>query len=989
MIFKNNFPRPAGAVSCRQRLKTPLKNLGRNTRLLLCLGLGLWLWPGAEGLRAASPFSVKSWSVEEHLPRSSVISVIQSHDGYLWLATINGLVRFDGNQFTVFNQFNTPGLTSDQIVYLFEDSRSNLWVGTASSGLLKIKDGQVQSFGSDTATAPLTYAYEDHATNVWFWMDGHVLCDHNGQMDFHPPASTQPLLISGQPLLPFLAARIVFPGAGGNLWFIQGGRVGKLDAQGKVSDFGPSPVDAGTIIKAGCEDADGRLILGTLGEGVFWLDNHGKWRHISKAEGLSSDYVLSLCLDREGDLWVGTDGGGVDRIQRKIFSTPDATHSWSLESLSHDTNGGVWMAYNFHGLSYWQAGSNQDYQIGNTKNAWSVLVDRQQHVWAGSRDGGLFTFTAGYYFRPVEDTQFLGPQINGLFQGRDGTVWVATPRGLGSWDGKNWKMYTDHDGLPDDSIRALTEDTRGNLWVGTDGHGLANFKDGKFSVIHAGRDSIPGDDISCLFGDGAGDLWVGTLGHGLGWWHGGKWYQFATTNGLAGNSIAFVTEDEVSFWIGSNAGLMRVAKKSFADLLAGEVDSLSCRIYTSADGLPTSECSFGSQPATSRAPDGQLWFPTAQGAAVVNPAGIRQNSEPPPVMIESVLIDGVEQKTNQLSPVWSQSIVLQPWNEQLEIHYTSLNLAAPDRTRFKYWLENHEKTWTDAGYDRVARFPKLPPGEYRFHVKAVNEDGAWSSSDSLLAITVRPPFWETKWFITLSFLSLVGIIAGTVHLVSTAKLRRRIRQQESLEKERSRIARDLHDQLGANLTQVTLLGEMTEADKNLPDEVEYNAKQICATARETTRALDEIVWAVNPANDTLEGLANYACKYAQDYFALAGLRYRVDVPAQLPPVPLPPEVRHNVFLAFKEAVNNVVKHAQASEAHVRLQLEDSRFVLAVQDNGRGLGNLEGARLRNGLKNMRKRLTDAGGEFAIGPAADGGTLVTLSVPLNGKSGKPAA
>jgi signal transduction histidine kinase len=209
---------------------------------------------------------------------------------------------------------------------------------------------------------------------------------------------------------------------------------------------------------------------------------------------------------------------------------------------------------------------------------------------------------------------------------------------------------------------------------------------------------------------------------------------------------------------------------------------------------------------------------------------------------------------------------------------------------------------------------------------------------------------------------------------------RALHQKELIERERARIARDLHDQLGANLTQVTLLGEMAEADKHLPDEIEQHAQQICATARETTRSLDEIVWAVNPSNDTLEGLANYACKYAQDYFALANVSFHADLPSDLPATPILPEVRHNVFLAFKEAVNNVVKHAQATKARVWLRLEPGEFILGVEDNGRGPGDVSARTLRNGLKNMNKRLADVHGQFEIAPGPNGGTVVRLTVPL---------
>jgi len=270
-------------------------------------------------------------------------------------------------------------------------------------------------------------------------------------------------------------------------------------------------------------------------------------------------------------------------------------------------------------------------------------------------------------------------------------------------------------------------------------------------------------------------------------------------------------------------------------------------------------------------------------------------------------------------------------------------------------------------------------------VEACNEDGIWSKTGSVLAVTVQPQFWQTWWFRTVVVLIILGVIAAVVRYLSTQKLQRQLqalKQQEALEKERSRIARDLHDQLGANLTQVALLGEMVETDKHSPEEVGAHAQQISQTARDTTHSLDEIVWAVNPSNDTLDGLITYACKYAQEYLAVAGVRYRAEVPPQLPAVVIPPEVRHNVFLAFKEAVNNIVKHAQASEAWIRLRLQPGNFTLEIEDDGRGVIQPDAltAPARNGVRNMRKRMEDLHGEFSITPGAKGGTIVRLVVPI---------
>jgi signal transduction histidine kinase len=282
----------------------------------------------------------------------------------------------------------------------------------------------------------------------------------------------------------------------------------------------------------------------------------------------------------------------------------------------------------------------------------------------------------------------------------------------------------------------------------------------------------------------------------------------------------------------------------------------------------------------------------------------------------------------------------------------------------------------------------LPHGNYRFQVQARNEDGIWNQTGASLEVIVLPPFWQEWWFRAAVAGGLLGILIAAVHFISTQKLHRQLaglRQQQALEKERARIARDIHDQVGASLTQLSLLGEMMQADKNSPGEAETHARQISQTARETARELDEIVWTVNPSNDTLDGLINYICKNAGEYLAVAGVRYRLDAPAQLPPAAISPEARHNVFLAAKEAVTNVVRHARASEAWLRLRLAPRSFTLEIEDNGRGPAGLheKAAGSRNGLRNMRKRMEDIGGEFFIGPGQQGGTLVRLTVPLRNR------
>ncbi len=981
-----------------------------------------------------SHFIVDSWGTGEGLPQSSVISVIQARDGYLWLGTLNGLVRFDGIRFTVFDEENTPGLNSDRVTYLFEDSHTNLWIGTDTTGVGLVQDGRIKNFeiGRPGQEGKLTSACEDSTGEVWFYTaDSHLALYQNGKMavvafNFETPAfcrmiaaeksgglwiadiggmfSIRPENFNPQAIvvnesIPAERLDFILASRSGGIWRLMNGRVQKWNSGGLQKDFGPYPW-GNSFVKAACEDKDGNLIVGTLGAGVFWYDANGKYERISKEQGLSSAFVLSLCMDRDGNLWVGTDGDGLDRVKRKVFNAPAEFHPWPAQSLSEDEQGGLWMTFGALGASYWRTNSMQDFHVGRSQNAWNVLVDPGQHVWVGTREEGLFQFQTNH-FQPAPGAENLGPWIYALYQDRNGQLWAGTQNGLARWFGQVWKVFTTRDGLSENVVRALAEDADGGLWVGTENRGLNLFKGGKFISYQQTDDGLPGNDISSLYMDKDDVLWIGTFGHGLARFHNGRWTRFSTRDGLASNSIGYIIEDDNGdLWIGSNAGLMRIPKESLNDFADGKTSSISCRIYGEADGLPARECSIGAQPAAIRTEDGRLWFPTVKGLVSVNPAELKPNLQPPAVMIESVRVDGREQKTNLLASTWPQSITIAPGNKQLvvqlEIRYTALNFNAPDEVRFKYRLEGHETAWTDVGGARAAYYSQVPPGHYRFHVIACNEDNVWNENGSFLDITVQPQFWQTAWFRIAAIVCFLGLIIGVVRYLSTQKLQRELqafKQQEELERERSRIARDLHDQLGANLTQVALLGEMAEADKNTPDEIESHARQISQTARDTTRSLDEIVWAVNPANDTLDGLANYACKYAQEYLALAGLRYRAEIPAQLPAIAIPPEVRHNIFLAFKEAVNNVVKHAQASEARIRLQLrkrgeasQPDSFILEIEDNGRGTGSpAPGApTTRNGLRNMRKRMEDIHGEFSIGPGANGGTLVRLTIPISGLS-----
>ncbi len=736
---------------------------------------------------------------------------------------------------------------------------------------------------------------------------------------------------------------------------------------------------------------------------------------LGNERGVQCSTVLALYVDREGCLWVGTNGDGLIRVKRQLFDlSPALTSGLVVQSVCDDHKGGLWIGYNQGRVDHWVGGTNvqvftNSFQQGGPANGLqfltefslrSVFMDREGRVWAGTQDLGLFEFHQGEFRTAPGSVPAIHPRISAIFQDGRGMVWVGTAGGLAGWDGRDWRVYTTTNGLSTNAVQAIADDAQGNLWVGTAGGGINCLRDGRFTWFTR-KDGLPGDNIRSLLVDKEGVLWAATSG-GLARFRNGRWTAFTRKEGLPTSNLGYLAEDAQGYlWIGSYGGLVRAPKDQlnrFADgsVKSGTIDDLAdeppgaiaWRTYGKPDGLPTSECTFGSQPGACQTPDGRLWFATTRGLVSVDPAQLRPNTNQLPVVIESVSIRD-SQATNNFRAAPLRQVIIPAGKEGLDIQYTSLNLAAADRARFRCWMEGFETDWTPPRDERHAYYGKLPPGRYHFHVTACNEDGVWNKEGSTLAVTVLPPFWQTWWFLTAAGVCLLGIIVGSVHYVSTQKLQRQLaalRQHEALEKERARIARDLHDQLGANLTQVALLGDLAETDRGLPGEVATHARQISQTARDTTRALDEIVWTVNPAYDTLDGLVNYICKYAEEYLAMAGLRYRLEVPAQLPATPISPELRHNVFLVAKEAVNNLVKHARASSVWLRLRLEPGHFVLEIEDDGCGLGPEAVNKGRNGLRNMRKRMEDVGGQFAIGPGPARGTLARISAPLENRIGR---
>jgi signal transduction histidine kinase len=427
-------------------------------------------------------------------------------------------------------------------------------------------------------------------------------------------------------------------------------------------------------------------------------------------------------------------------------------------------------------------------------------------------------------------------------------------------------------------------------------------------------------------------------------------------------------------------------------------DGRAARVQAIAFGrdeaVPVLQANVGHAPAALRSRDGRVWFSTRSGLAAVSPARLPPNRLPPPVYLERVAVDGVAVALPGGAESWPEAgarpaprsgvpvLELAPGHRKAEFDYTALSFAAPENVRFRHQLEGFDEGWVESGTARSAGYPRLPAGRYRFRVVACNNAGVWNETGAALSFVVQPFVWQTWWFRALAVAAFAGAVGALVRRASFRRLRARVevlQQQAALHQERTRIAKDIHDDLGASLTQISLLSELARQDAREPDRVAEHTGQISSTARQVSKSLDEIVWAVNPRNDTLAHLLDYAGQYAVDFLRAAGVRCRVDFPDHPPPRVVPADVRHNLFLIVKEALHNVAKHGGATEVRIGAVLTDTALRVTVEDNGRGLPSLPPDAQADGLRNMRQRAQEIGGTCAVTGNEGQGTRVRIEVP----------
>jgi signal transduction histidine kinase/streptogramin lyase len=743
------------------------------------------------------------------------------------------------------------------------------------------------------------------------------------------------------------------------------------------------------------ENRWGQLCFGRYPEGFVTVSPEGTVGKLDPRSGLPGTTVSCYLADREGNEWLGLIDGGLVRLQPRRFSIlGESLLTTRVYSLCEDHTGGIWVGTSFAGIYRFQGTNAIRYGPGDLPltEVWSIFEDSRSNLWVGTSSHGVYQFRDGRFVSMFDESR-ISHRVNVIQEDRQGRIWFGHWGGLACYaDGQLTRAPMPW--LSDDyEVVAIAADGQDRLWLGTKSAGLFCLHDGKFSA-YTTADGLPSNLAWSLFVDRNDTLWIGTADGGLSCLHDGRFVNFTTLDGLPDQTVCHILEDfSGRFWFSSPHGVFSARRTTLEAFLRGEIKTISCTSYGQADGMLSAACSCAFQPSGCVTRDGRLLFPTLKGVAVRKPDATTVRTLPPPVFIEAVAIG---ERIHELSG--PETLTTPPGWPRLEIRYTALNFSAPEKVRFRHRLKGLDDAWVDSGTKRVADYSYLPHGRYRFEVQACNTDGYWNPQSASIELIITPHFWQTWWFIGAALLSGGVAIALTARRLEKVRSQRRLEREKQahlVELERARIARDFHDDIGSDLTHVIVLSELLKGDNLQPKEIEGYATMIANTARKAVRGLRTIIWAANPRNDTLDSLVQYISQYAHDFCDPAPLSYQLDLPTEVPAVPLTAEARHNLFMVVKEGLHNILKHAHASQARFGLKLQDGFLELHVQDDGCGfeVGSATTSQ-RSGLTNMQQRMEAIGATLVIESSPGCGTCIQARWPypkdwLRGMTHEPSS
>jgi signal transduction histidine kinase len=992
-------------------------------------------------------YGYQSWQTDTGLPQNTVHAIVQGRDGFLWIATEGGLVRFDGVEFRAYTRANTPQMPSDLVDALMEDRDGVLWIST-SGGLARMRGGKVEAFGPALGV-PATQVWrtlEDARGNVWA-LTGAGLFRIEGEravrVSLDVALTENSRMVEGRDGALWVGTAEGLMRAGADGFFRAAGTSGEVlalvtDGAGAAWAGSRSGLEecwatgcrnyvvpGGGEVEAVAMDGFGGIWVGTDtglfkalegelrkmpavpgGVGFIYGDRAGMiWAGTARGliriglhgdvESLKGGEVfLSAADDREGDLWLGTESGGLAVLRDRKFSTLTADDGLTDEyvlALAQDRAGAVWAGTRGGGLNVYRNGKFKALTTaqGLTSNVVLTVAGAPNgDVWAGTPDG--LDLIRGNQVRVFTTADGLADDfVRSLYVGARGELWIGTRRGLSRYDGGKFTTWTAMDGLGSDLIGAMAEDRDGSLWIGTLG-GLSRFRGGRFTNFTT-KDGLSSNVVTSLYEDREGVLWIGTNDGGLNRRQGDRIVSVGRKQ-LPQRVIGILEDGSGYLWISSNTGIYRVSRDALNREADGGAAAEAMR-FGVADGMRISECSSGGHPAAVRlsehptapttgasgAPgDGVLWFATLKGIARVDPEHMPVNRVAPQVAIERVSVDDAPQES-------VEDLTVAPGHSHYEFDYAGLSFVAPQKVEYRYQLMGFDRDWVDAGTRRVAYYTNLPHGHYTFRVMARNNDGVWSEAAATADLTVEPHIYQTVWFRLL----MLAALGALVYAAWRRRLLRVEREFQAVLGERTRIAREIHDTLAQGFVAVSVHLELVaQLMRNSAEAAKEQLERAQALVRSSLEDARTSIWELRSQGGEREDLAARILKMAEEVTGRAHARARVQMHVTGTNHPLDEDVERELTRIAREAVANAVRHGDPENIVVRLEFEGSMFGMEIRDDGRGFAGAppDGSSGHFGLTGMRERADAIGATLTVESSPGAGTTARLELSLSRETEK---
>lgn len=957
----------------------------------------------------------------ENIPISDeVFWTHESSDGFIWIAGSSGLTRFDGISTKHINEQSISGLDASVFYEVVEDHKGNLWIPSIGGGVFRFTDDsskvitEAQGLSSNivktlaitfgdtvwvgTYGAGLNAVFQDSVIASYTSEDGMIgdviwrlmldsnnklwIGTKNGLSIFDGNTFTN---FSSKNGLPHNAVQGITEMENGEVWIgTDGGGIVIFEEykpktyistkNGLSNDF-PQFFAQNPIDKS--------IWIATHGGGLDrYLD--GEVLNINQEDGLVSNFLTHIGFSKNGMAWVSSEDG-ISQFRLRKVRTLTQNHGLTLShipALLSTKKGALWFGTDGKGYNKYDHGSWTYFDVNAKETiayANSIAENSVGDIWFSTQGSGIFRIKNDKIDRKTSVNEGLtDPTARALEFDQYDNLWVGTNNGLNKMTPKGEIFkYTTDDGLPNNFIITLLNSQNNGLYVGTFGGGLGVFKDNIFSVFDT-TNGLSGNKVISLFEDSNQDIWIGTSNSGLNKISNGVITSYKENDGLFNNAISSIKEDDLgNLWFGSGDGIFTVPLSDFNRYDNQEISLLNATNFTLEDGLSALQLESANNRTSAKAKDGSLLFASTAGVEVVHPSVLSIKAPEARTYIDFLVIN--ERSTSSKEP-----LQINARENKLEIHYSAFNFYAPNKTTFRIKLDGLEDSWNEVHERTIAYYDYLPDGNYTFLVSATNADGEWSEPASL-PIIVLPPFYKTWWFRSLALLSFGMVIAGVVRIQSNVKVRRlnqELMMQQKVQKERERISRDLHDNVGSQITNLITGLEISNLhiQKNEQDKAIELISNLDKNARGAMTELRESIWLLDRDSINLSEFESHFKSYTKKHsYSLNGLRLIFKNEAN-PDLTLNPTQSLHLLRIIQEAFNNCRKYAAAKTFTVQIKERDSILDILLSDNGKGMSENVNNQGGNGLKNMRTRASEIGGTFQLSSTPNKGTKIQISIPI---------